>query len=84
VLKYLSPGGMLASKMFGHEASSIPQPSRISPPRAANFNAAGGNIFYINITAPNTGNQRRDRATALQQAGMVREAVATANRKGAA
>lgn len=84
ILKYLSPGGMLASKMFGHETASIPQPSRIAPPRAANFNAAGGNVFYISVTAPNTGNQRRDRATALQQAGLVREAVATANRKGAA
>jgi hypothetical protein len=58
----------------------IPRTPRISYPANSN----GGDHFHISVMAPNTGNPRRDRATALQQAGLVREAVATANRKGAA
>jgi hypothetical protein len=38
---------------------------------------------HINVVAPSTGDRRKDRATALQQASMVREAVASVGRKGA-
>lgn len=36
----------------------------------------GSNVYHINVTAPNTGDPRRDRVTAVQQADLVREAVA--------
>ena len=45
--------------------------------------SSGGDTFHIAVQAPNTGNPRRDRATALQQASMIRDSVAMARRKGA-
>lgn len=71
-------GTPLARVSGGEKLAVIPRSPRISYPANSN----GGDHFHINVRAPNTGNPRRDRATALQQAGLVREAVAMSNRKG--
>lgn len=43
----------------------------------------GDQNFNINVAAPNTGDPRRDRQTALQQAVLIRHQVAMSARKGA-
>lgn len=58
---------------------SIPSMPRMVLPASG----GGDNHYNISVAAPNTGNPRKDRATALQQAHLVREAVATVSRKGA-
>jgi hypothetical protein len=77
----LSINGVPRARVSASEKLAvIPKASRISD--AANNNSPS--VYHITVAAPNTGNPRRDRATALQQASLVREAVARVGRKGAA
>jgi hypothetical protein len=45
-----------------------------------NVPRGGGHTFNVNVTAPDTGNRSRDRATALQQADAIRAAVSKSSR----
>jgi hypothetical protein len=72
-------GKPLAMVTRGETLAVIPRVPKVSVPANSN----GDSHYHISVMAPNTGDPRRDRRTALQQAGMVREAVATVSRKGA-
>jgi hypothetical protein len=56
--------------------------NRGAPVPANDLGGANGNTFNISVTAPNTGNPRADRQTALQQAGAVRTAIAQSAKQG--
>lgn len=66
----------------GEDLLVLPKSPRVSMPRSASNDNRGGNSYHISVTAPNTGNAKADRRTAMQQAALVRQAVATVNRKG--
>jgi murein DD-endopeptidase MepM/ murein hydrolase activator NlpD len=57
----------------------VPQVPKIGVP--ANNNSS---TYHINVMAPNTGDKRRDRATAMQQASLVREQLGKVNKRGIA
>lgn len=81
----ISPGAFLASKALSRDFNPL---ALLSPGAFAasklfdGKGANGGHTFNINVAAPNTGNQVRDRQTSLQQATDIRLAIADAAAKG--
>jgi hypothetical protein len=67
---FLSLNGMPIARVSRGEDLSI-------SPRSG-----GGNVYQITVAAPDTGDPRRDRQTAMQQAALVRDAIGRAAKTG--
>lgn len=75
-LKYLSPAAFAVSELT--KGMPTPKVPRQSATAVHNY----GDKYDINVTAPNTGNPARDRATANQQAAAIRRELADHAKSG--